>query len=178
MGARHAVSLSELAQLLAQYAAGAVTLESVQQTLTPVLLADPLGAEHGDSAPWDTEHQETRLFWRLVYLVESEIADGDGPRRLVGHIVGCLANTRSAETTYELFPLLVDQERFCVIVGKHRSGIISRTGFLSVLAESGYPDHIKLWLQHAPPAALARLCARLHAGEYQDVATGFEIPPA
>jgi hypothetical protein len=172
------VSLSDLTELLGRYAAGEISLESVQQTLTPVLLADPLGAEHDDSAPWDADHRDARLFWRLVYLIESETEDGDRPRVLVGRILRCLADTRSAESTHELFPLLLDQERFCGIVAKYRAGLIARTGFLSVLVESGYPAHVKLWLEHAPPVALARLCAGLGAGRYEEAAAGFEAPPA
>ena len=43
-------------------------------------------------------------------------------------------------------------------------------GFLSVVAESGYPPHVKLWLEHAGPDALTRLCERLDAGEYAGAA--------
>jgi hypothetical protein len=56
--------------------------------------------------------------------------------------------------------------------------VISRTGFLSVVAESGYPEHVKLWLQHAPPSALERLRERLEAGRYDEVAAAFGAPPA
>jgi hypothetical protein len=72
----------------------------------------------------------------------------------------------------------MDAQRLCAIVEKHRAGIISRTGLLSVVAESDYPAHVKLWLQHASPMALERLCAQLDADEYVAVAVGFEAPPA
>jgi hypothetical protein len=46
-----------------------------------------------------------------------------------------------------------------------------------VIAESGYPPHLKLWLEHAPAHPLARLCERLSAGEYDAVAASIERPP-
>jgi hypothetical protein len=65
-----------------------------------------------------------------------------------------------------------------MIAQKHRAGIISRTSFLSMVAESDYPPHVKLWLQHAPSPALERLCAQLSADAYDAVAAGLEAPPA
>jgi len=56
--------------------------------------------------------------------------------------------------------------------------VVTRTGFLSIITESGYPDYVKLWLQHASPVALERLCAQLDADAYVAIASGFEAPPA
>jgi hypothetical protein len=47
-----------------------------------------------------------------------------------------------------------------------------------MVAESDYPAHVKLWLQHASPVALERLCVQLGADRYDAVAAGFEAPPA
>jgi hypothetical protein len=99
-------------------------------------------------------------------------------RRLAQRVIDCLARTGSAAATFELLPVLTDQDRLCTIVGRHARGVISRTGFLSVLAESGYPAHVKLWLEHAELAHLARLCSRLERGEYDAVMTAFETRPA
>ena len=78
---------------------------------------------------------------------------------------------------FEMLPLIADQERFCAIAEKHVRGVISRTGFLSVVAESGYPAHLKLWLQHAGPGPLARLCERLAAADYATAAASIERAP-
>jgi hypothetical protein len=93
-------------------------------------------------------------------------------------IIASLDRTRSAATTHELLPLVIDQPRFCTIVRKYRAGHVSRVGFLSVIAESGYPSHVKLWLQHASPTTLETLCERLEADGYDEVAASFEAPPA
>ena len=80
-------------------------------------------------------------------------------------------------TTLELLRVLLDQERLCTIVERCARGVVSRTGFLSMVAESGYPPHVKLWLAHADGAALARLCDRLAGGRVADAAAMVERAP-
>jgi hypothetical protein len=167
-------SLYDLAVRLRAFAAGELPRAEVEAWLAGVLAADPLGVEASDDAPWEHDHDEERLFWRLAYLVESTPADDAALRALAGRLVTCLASTASPADTFELLPIVLDQERFCAIVDRHRRGVISRTGFLSVLAESGYPAHAKLWLEHADGAALDTLCERLEAGEYGTVARMLE----
>ena len=60
---------------------------------------------------------------------------------------------------------------------KRARGIVSRTGFLNVVANAGYAPHAKLWLAHADDAALARLCARMGAGAWGEVARALERAP-
>jgi hypothetical protein len=170
-------SLYDLALRLQAFATGEIERDAVEAWLDSLLAADPLGAESNDDAPWEHDHDEERLFWRLAYLVESSDADDDALRRTAGRLVTCLSSTASPADTFELLPILLDQDRFCAIVEKHRRGVISRTGFLNVLAESGYPAHAKLWLAHADGDALDALCERLAAGEYGAVARMLERAP-
>jgi hypothetical protein len=172
------VKLSQLVLLLQQYADGPLTLDELQRQLNPVLIADPLDVAASNAEPWDTEPADERLFWRLVYLFESEDEDGPQARAIARRLVASLNSTGSAETTLELLPVILDQVRLCTIVKKRDAGLISRTGLLSVVAESGYPEHVKLWLQHASLDALRRLCTQLQESDYAGVATSFSAPPA
>ena len=92
-------------------------------------------------------------------------------------MLACLASTASPADTIELLPLVEDQPRLCTILARYRAGVISRTGLLGVIANAGYPPHVKLWLQHAGPTALQLLCARLESGDYQAVARMVEEAP-
>lgn len=174
------MTLADLARQLGAFAGGHATHADLQRWLDAVLAADSLGVERSDSAQWDDAPDDARLFWRLVYLFEGTSGNPDERqrRRLAQRVIDCLARTGSAAATFELLPVLTDQVRLCTIVGRHARGVISRTGFLSVLAESGYPAHVKLWLEHAAPVHLARLCAHLERGEYDAVADAFERKPA
>ena len=171
--------LYDLAAQLRALATGEIGREAVEAWLAPVVAADPLDVAESDAEPWeDGGHDEERLFWRLVYLVESTPDDAEEMlREVAARVVACLASTASAADTHELLPLVLDADRLCVIVERHRRGIISRTGFLSVLAESGYPPHAKLWLEHADGPALESLCAAIAADAWERVARMLERKP-
>lgn len=171
------MSLEDLTTQLRRFSAEEIGLVELQEWFTPILVADSLDVEESDESPWVHAAEDTRLFWRLVYLFEAG-GNEESLRIAAERIVGCLESTRDASTTYELLPLVLDQDRLTTIITKHLSGTISRTGFLSVVAESGYPAHVKLWLEHAPADALTRLADLLDAGAYRDVALTLERRPA
>ena len=173
-------SLYDLAARLQAFAAGDLTREALDAWVIPVLSADPLDVEHSDAMPWEDDPDEERLFWRLLYLIESSEPTEEAAaalRALAGRAVACLSSTASPADTLELLPLVADQPRLCTIVERHAAGLVSRTGFLSVLANAGYPPHAKLWLTHADGAALAQLCERLSTGDYANVARMLERAP-
>ncbi|HEX6631408.1 MAG TPA: hypothetical protein VF048_09965 [Gemmatimonadaceae bacterium] len=171
------MTLDQLTLRLRSFADGELTIEGLRESFLPVLEADPLDVGESDARPWEEAPDDARLYWRLVHLFDTA-PDADAPalRRTADRLVRALADAGSA-TTLELLSVILDQDRFCRIVEKRSLGIISRTGFLSVVAESGYPPHVKLWLQHAGPEALARLCGRLGAGAYGEVAGMLERVP-
>src|SRR5687768_646883 len=82
--------LEELTVILESYATGHIDLDAVHRQLLPVLVADPLDVELSGSEAWDEAADESRLFWRLIYLFESETADSDQLRRAAGRLVACL----------------------------------------------------------------------------------------
>ena len=171
------MSLQDLTTQLRRFTGEEIGLVELQDWFTPILAADSLDVEESDESPWEHAAEDTRLFWRLVYLFE---AGGDEESLRLGaeRIVACLESTRDASVTYELLPLVIDQDRLTTIVTKHLGGTISRTSFLSVVAESGYPAHVKLWLEHAPAAALTRFADLLATAAYGDAAVTLQRRPA
>ena len=171
------MTLAELSTRLRRFAEGELTLETLRLTLLPALDADPLDVSQSDAEPWARAPEDSRLYWRLIHLVETADAADEAPlRRDAARLVRSVDDAGSA-TTLELLRVILDQDRFCEILRRTTAGIISRTGFLSVVTESGYPPHVKLWLQHAGHEALARLCERLVAGEYAAAAAMMERAP-
>jgi hypothetical protein len=169
--------LFDLASRLQAFVAGELTRAELDAWLAPVLAVDPLDVTESDALPWEDAPDEERLFWRLVYVLETSDAEDDALRALAGRVLACLASTASAADTLELLPLVADAPRLCTVVARHRAGVVSRTGLLGLIANSRYPAHVKLWLQHAGPDALARLCERLDVGEYAAVARMVEQRP-
>jgi hypothetical protein len=170
------VTLDDLMVHVRQFARGEIDLAGLQARLTPVLTADPLDVEQSEASPWEHAADESRLFWRVVYLFETGTQEEE-LRSFAGRLVACLESTRDAGIAYELLPLVLDADRLSTIVEKHLAGVISRTGFLNVVIESGYAPHAKLWLEHAPPAALRRLVEWLSTGAYRDLARALERSP-
>lgn len=170
------MSLQDLTVQLRRFSEREIALVALQAWFTPILAADSLDVEESDEGPWEHAADDTRLFWRLVYLFE---AGGDEePLRVdAGRIIACLESTRDASLTYELLPVVLDQDRLTTIVGKHLRGTISRTGFLSVVTESGYPAHAKAWLERASAEALAGLVTLLDAAGYEEVSHALERRP-
>jgi hypothetical protein len=171
------VSLQDLTIQLRRFVGGEIGTADLAEWFTPILGADSLDVEESDASPWEHAAEDTRLFWRLVYLFEAGGAE-ESLRIDAERILLCLDSTHDASTTYELLPVLLDQDRLTTIVTKHLSGTISRTGLLNVVTESGYPPHVKLWLERAEPAALDHLADLLDAGAYQEVAVALERRPS
>jgi hypothetical protein len=171
------LTLEDLIEQLRRFAGGAIDRPALERSFTPLLIADPLDVTKGDDDPWRTASDDSRLLWRLVYMFETGGADDAAERTLAGRIVRCLDSTGDSALTHLLLPLVADQERFNSIVEKHARGIISRTGFLCVIDESGYPPHVKLWLRHAGAEALKGLCALLDRGAYRSAAIALERSP-
>lgn len=170
------MSLQELTAQLRRWTSGEIGLLELQDWFTPILSADSLDVEESDAQPWEHAAEDTRLFWRIIYLFEA--GEDEASLRLdAERIVACLDSTGDASATYELLPLVLDQDRLTTIVTKHLAGTISRTGFLSVVAESGYPPHVKLWLANASGTALDRLADRLAGAAYGEIVAMLEKPP-
>lgn len=170
------MSLQDLTAQLRRLADREIGLPELQDWFTPILAADSLDVEESEAGPWEHAAEDTRLFWRLVYLFEAG-GDEESLRVAAARIVACLEATRDASATYELLPLVLDQDRLATIVTKHLAGTISRTGFLSVVAESGYPPHVKLWLEQATPAALDRVTDLLAGSAYREVVAALDQRP-
>ena len=171
------VSLQALTTELRRFSASEIGLAELHAWFNPILVADSLDVEESDESPWLHAAEDTRLFWRLVYLFEAG-GDEDSLRSSASRIVQCLDSLGDASATYELLPLVLDQDRLVMIVAKHLRGTISRTGFLSVLAQSGYPPHVKLWMERAAPSSLAEVGSLLERGSYRDVVRLLARSPA
>ena len=171
------MTLDALLTHLRRFAAAELSLAGLRAAFLPVLHADPLGAERSDARPWAERPDDTRLVWRLIHLFDTaDDAREPQMRAQAARLADAVEDAGSA-TTLELLRVLLDQERLCTIVERHARGVVSRTGFLSVIAESGYPPHVKLWLEHADGAALARLCDRLTRGRVAEAAAMVERAP-
>lgn len=170
-------SLYDLASRLQAFAAGELSREALEAWMAPILDADALDVDESPGAPWEDAPEEERLYWRLLYLIETSELPDDELRVFAQRVLDCLASTGSPGDTLELLPLLRQQPRLVMVLEKRVAGVISRVGLLGFVAKSGYPAHVKLWLEYAGAAALLRLADRLRTGRYREVARMLERRP-
>ncbi len=171
------MNLADLTARLRLFAAEEISLKKLRESFMPALEADPLDVTQSDATPWDRAPEDERLYWRLLHLFDTAPDDDEPTMRRIATRLVLAAEHAGSATTLELLTLVLDQDRFCAIVRKHSMGVISRTSFLSVIAESGYPDHAKLWLRHAGADALAALCASMESADYARTAEMLEQAP-
>src|SRR5687768_1969115 len=109
------MTLADLAIRLRRFAEGEITLESLRLTLLPALDADPLDVSRSDPEPWSSAPEDSRLYWRLIHLVETADAEDEAAlRRTAARLVRSVEDAGSA-TTLELLRVILDQDRFCEI---------------------------------------------------------------
>lgn len=170
-------TLYDLAARLQEFTSGALTRDELEAWIGPILDADSLDVHESPSVPWEDAPEEERLYWRLLYTIETNDLSDEDLRGFANRVLDCIASTGSPADTLELLPLLRHQPRLLLVLDRHESGIISRVGLLGFVAKSGYPAHVKLWLEYAPPSSLQRLRETLRDGEYGALARMFERRP-
>ena len=143
----------------------------------PVSLHD--AEDDVDSADsWSADKSSRALFWNVVWLIEGDATE-DRHRDLAGRLAACFSGLDDAAAVLDLLPLIVARERFCSIVMKHRTGIVSRVGLLSVIAKTFPWQHdIRDWLTTASVDNMEALCRFLAADDYSSVVTHLSLPSA
>ena len=76
-----------------------------------------------------------------------------------------LDGTSSAEAVERLLELVAERARVLEIARKHAQGAITRTSFLSFVAEQRWPESVRRRMAALSPADLASLVAALEGNE-------------
>lgn len=119
--------------------------------LTPVFVENSFPGPQADM----------ELVTRLMHLFEddslTEVEHRENARILGQALKSPLSNDR----VVELLPLLVGRRRLCLVTSRLIQGKLSRTSFLSHLAQARMPLWLKQWLQSARDGQLEELCDAL-----------------
>lgn len=107
--------------------------QSVNDFLRAVLTTEPVA--------WESDEQ--RLMRSISERID--VASGD-PARLVPlsrNMLALLEVASSNEVVELLLELVAERERMHAIFGKYANGVITRTGFLSFIAEQRWPESLR-----------------------------------
>lgn len=152
---------SAAAERVRAVATGKETLDGLQRWLSAVFVSDEFPGPCHDEV----------LLNRLMFLFEDESVPASVHVTNAGLIAEALESALSNDRVLNLLPLLVGYRHLCGVVGKYRGGVISRTGFLSFVAELRYSAELRAWLQKARPEDLDALCTALRDHDVAAVET-------
>lgn len=157
---------------------GATLRDDLRRWFTPYLVAFPPPRPENEEPTWDPEAGDKAFFWNLVWLFEDDGFTEIEHRELAAKVVQLFRCIPSSATALDVLPLIRREAKLCEAIGKHRAGVISRTGFLSVISENFRFESVRGWLSEATLPSLEELCANLHSGDYLAVEQQLPRPPA
>lgn len=127
----------------------------VNDLLRGVLTIEPVA--------WESDEQ------RLIRSISERVnaAGGDGTRLLMlaRDVHSLLEGASSNEAVELLLELIAERERVLGVIRKHVQGTITRTAFLSFVAEQPWPERVRRRMAALSPADIARLATALEEGD-------------
>lgn len=148
-------SLSVFAVRLGEALASAEPQKAVRALLDDVLISDPMN--------WESE--QPHLVSAIVQRID---AVDNGSERLVDlarDLHRLLQDASSCERIQLLLEVVAERERVSGILGKYLVGTISRTGFLSFVAEQRWPDDIRRKVVDLETSDLSTLSTALYEAD-------------
>jgi hypothetical protein len=173
-----ASSLDRLIEQLAAVSEGALARSELRRWFTPYLMAFPPERPEDEEPSWDPDADDKALFWNLVWLFDDDSYTELEHRELATKVVRLIRSVPSTATALDILPLIKHEPKLCEVIRKHRTGIISRNGFLSVIAKNFQFDTVRQWLAEASPQSLDELRANLLSSDYIALDRQLSRPPA
>jgi hypothetical protein len=171
-------NLEALIEKLRAFGAGASDRAALQHWSIPFRSAPILEGPDDEEPIWNPEAEDQALFWTMLDLFEDEGFSSEEHREFASQLVRLFDEVSPSARRLELLPLLIHRRQFCEVLQKHRAGIISRTGLVSVISKRFRFEPVKDWLLLAPTHTLEELCDRLGSEDYTAVENILSRPPA
>jgi hypothetical protein len=177
--------LLQLLNQLGSFAKRHIDRDTLRRWFLPFHTAPlPVTQDHDAEADLDLiatpngEESDSALFWQLVWLFEGEATE-ERHRDIARRIATSYSELQDSAAVLGLLSLIIARDRFCSILSKHRAGIVSRVGLLSVIGKT-FPREYQLtdWLKAASLEDLEDLCQLLDADDYAGVITRVNLPSA
>ena len=105
-------------------------------------------------------------------------ADDEEACHFASRVLSCLNQVPDVEDVQEILPLIRHHEGFAVLIWKRARGLISRTGFKSIVGKRFPFDSLRPWLEEATPEHLARLADLIEREDFVSLRSLLVLPPA
>ena len=118
----------------------------------------------------------------LAYLLGESFcalqADDEEAGHFASRVLSCLQQVPDVEEVQDILPLIRHHEAFAVLISKHARGLISRTGFKSIVRKRFTFDSVRPWLEEASLEQLTRLADGIEREDFVGLRSLLLLPPA
>ena len=121
---------------------------------------------------------ESVLAYRLGEAFCVLQADDEEAAHFASRILGCLDQVPDVDGVHDILPLIRHHEAFSVLISKHVRGLISRSGFKSIVKKRFPFDTVRPWLEAASPEQLVRLTELIEREDFVSLRSLLALPPA
>ena len=118
------------------------------------------------------------LAYRLGEAFCALQADDEEAAHFASRIIGCLDQVPDVDGVHDILPLIRQHEAFSVLISKHARGLISRSGFKSVVKKRFTFDSVRPWLEAASLEQLVRLTELIEREDFVSLRSLLALPPA
>jgi hypothetical protein len=168
------LELSAVAEQFKAYVAGASSRAQLEFWIAGEVLA---GAPTDSVAPVPASPDHI-LAYRLGEAFCVLQADDEEAAHFASRILGCLDQVPDVDSVHDILPLIRQHEAFSVLISKHARGLISRSGFKSIVKKRFPSDTVRPWLEAASLEQLVRLTELIEQEDFVSLRTLLALPPA
>jgi hypothetical protein len=105
-------------------------------------------------------------------------ADDEEAAHFASRIIGCLDQVPDVDGVHDILPLIRHPEAFSLLISKHARGLISSSGFKSIVRKRFTSDSVRPWLEAASLEQLMHLTELIEREDFVTLRSLLAIPPA
>ena len=168
------LELPAITERFRAYVAGAASRSQLESWIADQVLAFPTSEPVGPAAA----SPEQVLAYSIGEFFCALQADDEEAGHFASRVLSCLQQVPDVEEVHNILPLIRHHEAFAVLISKHARGLISRTGFKSIVRKRFTFDGVRPWLEEASLERLARLADVIEREDFVSLRSLLVLPPA
>ncbi|HJQ12598.1 MAG TPA: hypothetical protein VJ840_16315 [Gemmatimonadaceae bacterium] len=123
-------------------------------------------ASKEESSPDDIPNESRQLAFLIGQSFCAFQQDGEEARLFATRVLHCLEQVNEPDAVIDLLPLIRHHEDFSILVKKYQRGLISRSGFRSIVQKRFTFDDVRFWLAEASIDQLESLVGAIENSEF------------
>ena len=168
------LELPAITERIREYVAGTSTRSQLESWIADQVLAIPTTAPVAPKAA----SPEQILAYSIGESFCALQADDEEAGHFASRVISCLQQVPEVEEVQDILPLIRHHEAFAVLISKYARGLISRTGFKSIVRKRFTFDSVRPWLEEASLERLARLAELIEREDFVSLRSLLVLPPA